>query len=252
MFTHRQTPARELMGGDFTDRIISPTGSGGECSLVETQRKMRHWKELGKFTVFNAGAFDVLGLNHVRGLVQCRALGAMSLLGIEKIETQVDYQAVHRVAASDQIGLMITIDTNKALEDGKSRRLDKGNAPKPTLDWGTRAAMLAVQSMPALGYEHRINLVDYITRHGPGCCAVCAGSACTNEDNARMAAALQPDLVVVNTGSKQTIADLTGYKQDGQLSGTELVTIDESEGAFSDQVLGGIISTTAIINRIRS
>jgi hypothetical protein len=241
-----------MMGGDFGDRIISSTGGDRECSFLETQRTMQLWKGFNKLTVFNAGAFDLLGLNHVRGLVQCRAIGAMSLLGIEKVEDEGDYQAVHRVAASDQIRLMVTVDTNSALEDGKSRRPDKGNAPKPTLDWSTRAAMLAVQSIPMPGYEYRVNLVDCITRHGPGCCGVCTAGACTNEDNALMAVALQPDLVIVNTGSRQTIDDLTSCKQDGLLPNTELVAIDERVEAYSDSVLGGIVSTTAIIKRVRS
>lgn len=251
MFQARQTPAHTLMRQDFESRITG-FADRTECVLEDAQQKMQRWKEAGSFTVFNAGAFDILGLNHILGLTQCRLLGAMSMLGIEKLEEERDVQRVHLVAASTQIRLMVTVDTDQALEEGKSRRAEKGNAPKPTLSWNTRAAMLAAQSILQSDHTQRINLVDYITRHGPQCCAVCSSGTCTNEDNARMAVALQPDLVVVNSGSLRTVADLTEYKKDGRLPDTELVAINEDSGAFTDPILGGTISTTAIINRIRS
>jgi len=251
MFKLRGAPAQQLLKGDFADRMLNPADSK-ECSLAQAQRKVQTWGKLGQFTVFTAGAYDLLGINHIQGLVQCRMLGAMSKLGIETITTKEHYRATHQLAASDSIRLLVTMDTNRALEEGKSRRADKGNAPKPTLDWKTRASMLAIQSMPQPDYAGRINLVDYITRHGPGCCDTCIPGTCANEDNARMAVDLQADMVVVNTGSTQTIADLSKYKMDGQLPTTELVTIDERVGAFSDPILGSIVSTTSIINRIRS
>ncbi len=251
MFVRRHSPAREFMSGDFTERIISPT-ENGECAEEETARKMHTWQELGKFSVFTAGAYDLLQLNHTLGLVQCRALGAMALLEIEKIRTELDKQEVHRLAASEDLALMVTLDTNRALEEGKSRRADKGGAPKPTLEWQTRAMMLAVQSLPTPDYTKRINLVDYITRHGPDCCGVCEDGTCVNEDNAQMAVSLQPGMVVVNSTSRQTIADLTRYKKEGLLPNTHLVEFEEQEGAYHDAVLEGQISTTSIINRIRS
>lgn len=251
MFVRRQSPAHEFMGGDFSERIISPIEKG-KCAEEETERKMRAWRELGKFAIFTAGAYDLLQLNHVRGLVQCRALGAMAVLGLNEIQNDQEQREVHALAASGDIGLMVTVDTNRALEEGKSRRADKGGAPKPTLDWQTRAMMLAAQSLPTPDYERRVNLVDYVTRHGPGCCGSCEDGTCINEDNARMAVSLQPNMVVVNTTSRQTIADLTHYKEEGLLPNTHLVEFEEQEGAYHDVILDGQISTTSIINRIRS
>jgi len=250
MFKKMQAPAQELMRRNFDSRTVDL--SGDTCAIVDAQRKMESWRKIGRYTVFSAGAFDLLGINHIRGLVQCRMLGAMSLMALEEVETEHDYRQVHEVAASQQIGLIISMDTNQALEEGKSRRPEKGNAPKPTLDWSTRAAMLASQSMAAPGYDGGVNLIDYITRHGPGCCNVCTPGTCINEDDSRIAVALQPDAIVVNVGSHQTITDLGEYKRSGKLPKTELIAIDENEGAFSDDILGGIVSTTAIINRIRS
>ncbi len=251
MFIRRQSPAHEFMGGDFFDRIISPV-EDGECAIEETKKKINAWRELGKFSIFTAGAYDLLQLNHTRGLAQCRALGAMVLLEIDEIRTEHDQREVHTLATSSRLALMVTMDTNRALKEGKSRRADKGGAPKPTLDWQSRAMMLASQSIPTPDHNHRVNLVDYITRHGPDSCGQCEDGACTNEDNARMAVALQPDMIVVNIGSLRTIEDLSRFKQEGLLPDTHLVEFDEEEGAYHDAILGGQISTTAIINRIRS
>lgn len=176
----------------------------------------------------------------------------MALLEIDEVRTRKEQREVHALAASSEVGLMVTMDTNRALEEGKSRRAEKGGAPKPTLDWQSRAMMLAAQSIPAPDYDHSVNLVDYITRHGPGCCGSCEDGTCVNEDNARMAVALQPDMVVVNIGSRQTIADLSRYKEEGLLPDTHLVEFEEQEGAYHDVILGGKISTTSIINRVRS
>lgn len=250
MFTHRQSPARELMMHDFAERALSSDRES--CTLEKAERQMRTWKELGKYAVFTAGAYDLLSINHVRGLVQCRMIGAMSLLGMGSVNSEGDFLRMHELASSDRIRLMLSVDTNRALAESKSRRPEKGNAPKPTLDWETRAVMLSAQSMPLPGYDQRRALVDYITKHGPDCCDICLPGTCVNEDDARMVVSLQPDLVVVNTGSRQTIADLTRYKTEGQLPATELVTIDESEGAFSDPILQTTVSTTSIISRIRS
>lgn len=251
MFRKLSAPAQEFIGGDFGKRIIGPVNVE-ECARVETEKVRQAWQELGRFAVFTAGAYDLLQLNHIRGLVQCRALGAMAFLGLETIKTPIERREVHNLAASSKIGLMVTVDTNRALEEGKSRRIEKGGAPKPTLDWETRAMMLAAQSLPTADYDQRVPLVDYVTRHGPGCCGACEDGTCVNEDNAKMAIGLQPDAIVVNSGASRTIADLTRYEKEGLLANTHLVEFDEAEGSYHDVILEGQISTTLIINRIRS
>ena len=147
---------------------------------------------------------------------------------------------------------MITLDTNRALEEGKSRRAEKGGAPKPTLDWRSRAIMLAVQSIPSADYSSRTNAVDYITRHGPECCLVCEDGTCTNEDNAIMALRMQPSLVVVNSQSLRTISDLERFKEAGMLPNTRIAVIVEDDNQYYDEVLDGPVKTTSIITRVRS
>jgi hypothetical protein len=248
-----RTAVQQIIESDFEERMIGLAGEIG-CAHYETRARMQSWQAEGKYTIFNAGTFDVLTLNHILGLVQCRSLAAMDTLGIESIENPEDQQAVHRVAASGDLRLMVTLDTNRALEEGKSRKAHKGYAPKPTMDWFTRAAMLASQSMrvPESARGERINLVDYITRHGPECCGSCTDEACVNEDNAAMTVMLQPSLVVINNESEQTVADMSEFKRCGLLPNTRIEIIKEEDNQYMDPILGGPVKTTSIIERIRS
>ena len=246
-----KAPAREFIEGDFTDRITA-TGDGSECSFVQAQRTMESWKQQRKCTVFVFGGFDVLGLNHIRGLVQCRAIGAMGMLGMNEVRNNEDHREVHRVAASGAVRLMVSIDTNRTLEEGKSRNPEKGGAPKPTLDWTTRATMVAVQSLAAPDYEQRVSLADFITRQGWECCDACGRGACPNEWHTDIISGLEPDLVVVRDDLPRTISYLSDRKEEGLLPDTQIVLINEQDGAYADPVLGGVISTTSIIQRIRS
>lgn len=245
-----KNPIKAIIEGDFDSRVHDLAVEG--CTFTHQAQIVQEWRQQGRFFVFNAGTYDILTLNHILGLVQCRALGAMALLEIENIKTEQDRHLVHGVAASDSIGLMVTLDTNLALEERKSRRPEKGGAPKPTLDWSSRAIILAMQSIPAPDYKTRRSVVDYITRHGPECCTSCEPGKCINEDNAKMALGLQPDLVVVNSQSLQTIDDLKGYQDGGLLPNTVIRVVDESENYYMDPVLGGAVTTTSIIKRVRS
>lgn len=245
-------PARDIIQGDFSDRLTT-TGEGSGCSFLQAERKMQYWKTQSKFTIFNFGGFDILNLNHIRGLVQCRAIGAMCMLGIDEVNTGEEYHEVYKLAASDAIRLMISIDTNRTLEEGKSRNQDRGgDAPKPTLDWQTRAAMVAIQSIAAPDYKTRLSLVDFVTRHGWGSCDSCGPSDCPNEWHTNIISGLEPDLVVVRDDLHQTISYLTDKKAEGLLTSTQVTLINEQDGAYADPVLGGIISTTSMVQRIRS
>lgn len=245
-----KNPIKDIIEGDFAQRVheVSPD----ICSFDSASQQIEAWRLDGRFSVFNAGTYDILTLNHILGLVQCRTLGAMALLGLDKIETKKNQHVVHDLAASNSIHLMVTLDTNRALEEGKSRRPEKGGAPKPTLDWYSRAIMLAMQSIPSPGYEARRGVVDYITRHGPGCCRVCQDGLCTNEDNALMTVKLQPDLVVINSESLRTVADMERFKEEGLLPNTQIAIIKEEENQYYDPILGGPVKTTSIIKRVRS
>lgn len=246
----RKNPVKTILEGDFANRVHDISSLA--CSFEVASEHMNRWRQDGRLSVFNAGTYDILTRNHILGLVQCRTLGAMMLLGVDKVETDRQQRTVHEVAASNAVHLMVTLDTDTALRDAKSRRPDKGAAPKPTLGWDTRAAMLAMQSIPSADYTSRRHAVDFITRHGPDSCPSCAIGECTNRDNALMTAGLQPDLVVVNADSLNTVRDIKSYQEEGLLPHTQLAVVCESDNEYFDPILQGPVTTTAIIKYVRS
>jgi hypothetical protein len=243
-------PFKEILEGNLSNQIHSLNPD--ICSFEDASQRVADWQAAGHYVVFNAGAYDILTVNHVLNLVQCRALGAMGLLGIDTIETDQERDKVHELAASDDITLIVTLDTNVALREGKSRCPEKGGALKPTLDWNTRATMLAMQTIPAPNYSSSHRAVDYVTRHGPECCAACPSGTCVNEDNAMMAVGLQPDVVVVSAGSERTMSDLRSLQLAGMLPDTLIAVNNETCHQYCDPLLGGPVKTTQIINRIRA
>ena len=243
-----ETPTQKILEGDFCERIMD---SSKTCSFAKAKRRMRKWKKEGKFTIFQAGTFDLLTINHILGLINSRVIGAMNFLGIESIENEKDCRLVHEIAASDRLRLMITLDSDQRLKKNKSWNFKKGNCSRPILSWKTRAAMLAMQSIPDVDYQKRVNLVDYITKHGSGCCLVCAEGKCINNNNSRMAVELRPDLLIVNSQSENTLREISDYKKKGRLVSTRVVIIDEKENQYFDKVLNAPVKTTTIINQIR-
>lgn len=242
-------PFKRIVEGDFDDRIYNI--DSGDCTFEAASFQAKSWREAGKYTVFKAGAFDVLTLNHVLALTQFRVLGAMAILGVSSIKTETEQQAVHDLAASDDIKLMITLGSNSSVAEGKAHNPDKGAVPKPVLDWQTRARMLAAQSIPLPGNKSRRNAVDYITRHGPDCCDVCKPNTCINDNNEIMSIYLKPNLVVI-TEWQQSAGKIETYKRQGLLPDTDIVVISEEANQYKDILLGGPIKTTTIINRLLS
>jgi hypothetical protein len=243
--------AKEILEHDFHARIPAPNPD--ECPFEQAEDAINGWNDRDHFTVFTAGTFDLLTLNHKLGLTQCRLLGAKTVLGLTGELSEQNKKSAHAIATSDSIRLMVSLDTNEQLEAAKSRDPEKGGAPKPLLDWATRAAMLGSVAIPIPGNQSlRRNSVDLITRHGIGCCSTCETGQCINRDNALMTVALQPSMVVVSGGSEKTIKDLYDYKRTGQLPRTEIAIMVEESLQYNDEVLQGAVSTSNIIRRARS
>jgi hypothetical protein len=204
----------------------------GECVSSAAQRQVVGWQETGSFVVANAGGYDMFGLNHLRGLIQARIIGAAYKLGENSLDSPSD---VYDLAASDEIKMIVSVDTNQAIHNGKSFRSESGSIERPVLDWDTRARMIALQA-----FGSSCNLVDFITRHGPQACSICNGG-CVHEKRTYSVASTGADLTVVKSISEQT-----------QLHPDSLFhVIDEADGAFVDRLLCSRISTTALIKYIK-
>ncbi len=204
----------------------------GVCVADQTSERVKSWQENGHFVVANAGAFDVLGLNHLRGLMQARIIGAAYRLGGASSPGMI-----YALASSDEIRLVVSLDTNEAIADNKAFREAHGSSPRPLLDWETRARTLALQ---AFGGKH--DLVDLITRHGPNACSECDADSCVHSSTTYNIASSGADLTIIKSHDRPTFE---------RYPDNLFHVIDETDGAFFDAVLDSQISTTALVKRAR-
>lgn len=211
---------------------ISGFSGGAECVAVAARRKVEQWHSDGQYVVANAGAYDALGLNHLRGLIQARIIGAAHKLGSTE-----DINAIYDLASSDQIRLIVSLDTNEAIRNNKSFRPETGDSIRPLFDWDTRASMLALQSIRS-GH----NLIDFITKHGPGACNICGDDSCWHSDETYSVASTGADLTIVKSLNQVTR---------DRYNDRDFHIVDESEGAFFDRVQYSQISTSALVRRVK-
>lgn len=221
----------DFIGANISDRIVG-FGSDSDCTASVTTKKVESWQGEGAYVVANAGAYDALGLNHIRGLTQARIIGAAYSIG--SVE---DLPAIYDLASSDAIRLLVSLDTNDAIRENKSFKDVSGNSVRPILDWDTRARMIGLQSI-----RSKHDLVDFVTKHGPGACTVCEGESCWHSDVSFSVASTGADLTIVKS-LNPGLADRYGADR--------FHIIDESEGAFFDKVLDSQISTSALVRRVK-
>lgn len=202
------------------------------CTAELTRDRVIKWQELGAFVVANAGAYDVLGLNHIRGLIQARIIGAAYRIG-----SLEDLNAVYDLAVSDEIRLLVSLDTNEAIEENKSFKKENGGSARPLLDWETRAKMLALQ---AISGKH--DLVDFITKHGPSACNFCDNESCCHSYKTYNIASSGADLTIIKSPNQVAFS---------RHPSSRFHVINENDGAFFDNVLDSQISTTALVKRAR-
>ncbi len=214
----------------INNRIVNWTGED-KCTAEATSTLVDTWHRTGSFVVANAGGYDSMGLNHLRGLMQARIIGAIHLLGGEG-----SVNDIYELASSEDIRLLISLDTNDALEENKSYKANGAYSVRPLLDWDTRARTLALQ-----GFGGGRELVDFITKHGPLACSVCVAESCNHSSKTFNIADSGADLIVLKDINTDQLANYPN---------TSFHVIEETEGAFHDKLLGGQISTSALVRRI--
>ena len=77
------------ISSETTSRFISSTtqhriASDQLCVADEAQAVVSEWRSDGSFVVGNSGAYDILSVNHVRGLIQARLVGAIYCCWIKR------------------------------------------------------------------------------------------------------------------------------------------------------------------------
>lgn len=215
-----------------------------KCSITYLQQKRKAWGDDGSIVVFTAGVFDILHVSHLLALTHYRLLGAKEYL-LRRGKTDISTSDLHEVAASNKVRLVLSVDSDKRVAKDKAFVPGKGNCPKPLVSWENRVLLLARQQVSRSDGTAR-PLVDFITKHGSDSC-VC--DACPHDDNAYIANAINPDVVVVSAGSPTTIQKLT---ENPESNGSKLIVIQEGELAYHDALIGGPIKSSAIILRAQS
>jgi len=120
----------------------------------------------GKYTALVAGGFDVPHDNHEWYIRDCRARVAKRILEQEgRVPTP---GAIMDIMTSDRIALIVSIDSDEALNARKGGQAEKGGIPRPVYPWSARAQRIAGYSFehPATGELH--HAADIVTKE----CAV--------------------------------------------------------------------------------
>lgn len=211
------------------------------CSINKTLDKISKWKKDGSIVVFIAGVFDILHLNHLIALEYYRLLGAKKLLErYPQITTPIA-----EIACSNKIRLVVSIDSDLRVSENKFLKSNQKNTKRPALSWRSRTMMLLKQSFDDHnGNSH--NLVDLAVRHGKD---TCQGKRCPHDDNILIAEEINPDVMILNQKSLESIK-LT--KQSKLFKDTKVYLIDENQLTLIDDLLVGPIKTTAILERVAS
>lgn len=205
---------KEKFENDIADRILKSDLSF--CNIDDLVEKVGKWRQSGDTIVFTAGVFDIFTINHLLGLYHYRMLGGK------------------------RARLIVSIDSDKRVMHSKGFRVEKGDTVKPILSWESRCLMLAKQS-----FNNECALVDLIIRHGAD---TCSGVRCPHDDNVDIVKYISPDITAVTSTSLDTIKRL---KSDSDIRG-KVIVINEEDLSYSDLSIGGKISTSNIIKRIKS
>ena len=87
--------------------------------------------------------------------------------------------------------------------------------------------------------------MDVVTRHGAD---TCSGIRCPHDDNVDIAKYISPDIIVVTSTSLGTIKRL---EEDPDMQ-SKMVVINEEDLSYEDLCIGGKISTSGILKRIKN
>jgi len=232
-----------LAGQLISTCFRAQTNTSGICESEHAVAQISTWKAAGFQSVAVTGGFDLLTLNHVRALVQARILAASYLLGIDPSQplTATESSCLLDFASSPRLKLLVSVDTNEAICIAKGNNPQKGNVRRPFLDWKTRAKLISTLAMPDNTGTARL-LVDAITAHGPRACHV--HEDCLVQKDGYEVYELSPDVIVM-----KDIYDAGNRPR--SYDAANIVLFSEQAVSFTDSVLGGVVSTTNLIKRIK-
>lgn len=244
---------RSFFERGFEKRIYNPLESSLATDLLSAQ--IEAWRRGGDTIVFTSGVYDLFHANHRTFLLHTK-LAAMpyhyqSMYGHsdgmpswDELSSQDRTEFCADTLARDSLRLVVSVDGNATVAERKGCRADKGGAPRPIYDWITRARdVLSAGFETADGTFRRI--ADAVTLHDN-----CEPSL-SNSPHAgimEIAEFVAPNVWSVFCESEDITNALTkGYAVN--FADTE-VRVLGSRRFYSDRLIGGPFSTTAVSKRI--
>ena len=244
--------ATELLDQGWRSRIFNPAHDARASWALQAQRES--WRDPDDWpttTVFNTGVYDLLHLDHMGFLVNTKMQGA----GIhfdrhyqEAVGTpwgDLPEASQHAWASefmlNGELRQVVTIRGNTTTAKLKGFNPEKGNTPRPILDWETRARTVAgvVLRGPEGGY---VPVADAITIHDAD---EFAGTP--HENLLDLAEHIDPDVWAIYHESATLLEKVPA---DPRFADTTVVLVGEGS-YFPDKMLDyQPFSTTAIARRI--
>lgn len=173
-----QTPEQELRelhdifgNGDklHASHRVMPENLPPTDAVTWISERVAEAKLQGKYTALVAGGFDVPHDNHEWYIRDCRARVAKRVLEQNGIEPTS--AAIMDMMTNGRIALIVSIDSDEALDARKGGQAEKGGIPRPVYPWSARAHRIAGYSFehPVTGQVH--HAADIISKECPVSCA---------------------------------------------------------------------------------
>jgi len=149
---------REMFEHDlYKNRLRYPADSQESFAIVD---EIAELAAAGKHIAIVDGSFDVPQPQHQWFLHHCRLIAARN-----HFKAQADNLTAEYLASSDEVVLIVTLDTDERLADLKGGKPEKGGIPRPVYPWELRAQYIA-NFMTTAGDDRFRPIVDMITIDG--------------------------------------------------------------------------------------
>jgi len=234
----------DLTRNTLDRRFLRQVNTCVQCESDYAENTITTWQQQGYYVAGVTGTFDLLTLNHAFSLIQDRVLASAYALELTNQEnlTESECDQIWRFASSNQLKLLVSIDTNQATAQSKSGQAEKASIKRPILDWENRARLVSLIAMPSYQRNEPARFVaDNVTAHGKGACKI--HTDCLVQQPDYEIFMLKPDVTIIKDR----------YDKGKQLRHYQLpniVTFSETHDPYSDALLGDTISTTNIVRSI--
>ena len=245
---------QSMMDAIHEKGVYDPIETGGEATVQLVQQRME-WAEEGATVVFTSGVFDLLHPNHRAYLLHTKLeavpfhfdkvtgeKGAWD--GLSEVEKMAYCQ---EVLTFGEIKLVVSVDGDAAVADRKGLKEEKGGTLRPIYSWQSRArdVLAATTSIKLAEQDISVPIADAVTIHDNVNKKL---TGTPHDDILSIARLVEPDVWSIYYESQDIFDRLEGA-EGAPFVNTEVVKLPGHE-FYTDELLGGRFSTTAISKRL--